>query len=216
MERFLLQTAAELTAQNPSAGEEPVHFTESFAAAVIDELSGPSDRVLDPFAGFGTTLVVAERLRRSPVGVELLPDRVEIVRGRLRNPDAVSCGDAHRLAEIVDEPVTLALTSPPYRPRNDHPEDPLTAYAESGGDYEDYLAGLSTIFAQVGRLLVPGGHHVVNAANIWHHGVLTPLAWDIARVVSRHLPFVQDCYLAWDSQPPDISGDYALVFRREL
>jgi hypothetical protein len=25
---------------------------------------------------------------------------------------------------------------------------------------------------------------------------------------------VQECYLAWDSQPPDISGDYCLVFRR--
>jgi DNA modification methylase len=215
VERFLLQRSAELADQQLD-GEEPVHFTESFARTVVEELSAAGDRVLDPFAGFGTTLVVAERLGRVPIGIELLRERVEIVRRRLRNPDAVIRGDARRLAELVDQPVALVLTSPPYRARNDHPEDPLTGYADEGGNYDSYLAELGTIFGQVTQLLVPGGHLVVNAANIWQSGLLTPLAWDIARVVGSHLTFVQDCYLAWDSQPADISGDYALVFRRDL
>lgn len=214
VERFLLQRAAELAAGQLD-GEEPVHFTESFATTVVEELSKGGDRVLDPFAGYGTTLVVAERLGRVPIGVELLPERAEIVRRRLRNPGAVICGDARRLVALVDQPVALVLTSPPYRTRNEHPEDPLTAYTVDGGDYDAYLAELASIFGQVGQLLLPGGHLVVNAANIWQNGLLTPLAWDIARVVGSPLTFVQDCYLAWDSQPADISGDYALVFRRD-
>jgi DNA modification methylase len=217
VERFLLQTFAELEDQRPPDGEETVHFTESLAKTVIDELSATGDLVLDPFAGFGTTLVVAERLGRRACGVELHPQRVERIRRRLRNPEAVICGDARRLGELVDDEVGLVLTSPPYRTRNDHPEDPLAAYEETGGSYDSYLSDIATVLAEATRVMRPGAHVVVNAANLLHDGVLTPLAWDLARVVGAvdGLTFVQDCYLAWDTQPPDISGDYLLVFRRD-
>ncbi len=214
VQRFLLQTCAELEAQRPPADEEPVHFTESFAATVIEEFSDPGDLVLDPFAGFGTTLAVAERLDRRAVGVELLEARADRMRRRLGNPDSVICGDARRLVDLVDGQVALVLTSPPYRTRNDHPENPLEGYAVRSGDYETYLDELEDVFAQAARLLRPGGHAVINVANVLHEQVLTTLAWDVARAVSRHLELVQECYLAWDTQPKDISGDYALVFRR--
>jgi DNA modification methylase len=215
VERFLLQTFAELEAQRPPGGQEAVHFTESLATTVIEELSEEGDLVLDPFAGFGTTLVVAQRLGRRAVGVELLPERAEQMQRRLRNPDSVICGDARRLDELVDDAVGLVLTSPPYRTSNDHPEDPLAAYEVNSGTYESYLADVAAVFAQARRLLRPGGHAVVNAANVSHHGVLTPLAWDLARAIGAELTLVQDCYLAWDTQPPDISGDYLLVFRAD-
>ena len=215
VERFLLQTFAELEAQRPPDGEELVHFTESLATTVIEELSQEGDLVLDPFAGFGTTLVVAERLGRRAIGVELMPDRAEQVKQRLDHPDSVICGDARHLADLVDDEVSLLLTSPPYRTSNDHPEDPLTAYEERSGTYESYLTDVAAVFAQARGLLRPGGHVVVNAANVWHDGVLTPLAWDLARVIGLELTLVQDCYLAWDTQPPDISGDYLLVFRAD-
>ena len=83
------------------------------------------------------------------------------------------------------------------------------------GDYDSYVADLTDDFAQAAALLRPGGHVVVNAANVVVDGVLTPLAWDLAARIAAHLTFVQDCYLAWDTQPADISGDYALVFRRD-
>ena len=34
-------------------------------------------------------------------------------------------------------------------------------------------------------------------------------------MIGLELTLVQDCYLAWDTQPPDISGDYLLVFRAD-
>ena len=215
VERFLLQTFAELDAQRPPGGQEAVHFTESLATTVIEDLTEEGDLVLDPFAGFGTTLVVAERLGRRAVGVELLPERVEQARKRLRNPYSLICGDARRLDELVDEEACLLLTSPPYRTRNDHPEDPLAAYEVNSGTYDSYLADVAAVFAQARVLLRPGGHAVVNAANLSHDGVLTPLAWDLAGAIGTELTLVQDCYLAWDTQPPDISGDYLLVFRAD-
>lgn len=41
--------------------------------------------ILDPFAGVGTTGLVANRLGRSFVGIELNPAYVEMARRRIRN-----------------------------------------------------------------------------------------------------------------------------------
>ena len=64
------------------------------------------------------------------------------------------------------------------------------------------------------RLLRPGGHAVINVANLETKGVITPLAWDVARVVSRHLTLRHETFLCWDQQPEGISTDYCLVFQR--
>lgn len=55
--------------------------------------SRPGDTILDPFLGTGTTLVVADRLGRNGVGVELNPAYVEIAERRIR-------GDAPLFADI--------------------------------------------------------------------------------------------------------------------
>ncbi|MBA3233719.1 MAG: site-specific DNA-methyltransferase, partial [Propionibacteriales bacterium] len=95
---FVVQTLAELAAQRPLNGQELVHFTESLATKVIEEYSSVGDVVLDPFAGFGTTLVVAERLGRRAIGVELMDERAEQIRSRVTDAVSVVRGDARSLA----------------------------------------------------------------------------------------------------------------------
>ena len=69
--------------------------------------------MLDPFAGYGTTLVVSERMGRSAVGVELLSERVAATSQRLGGAGLVIEGDARRLSDLGLGPVDLCLTSPP-------------------------------------------------------------------------------------------------------
>lgn len=211
---WLRLTLGELHAQRPPGADEDVHFPESLVRTVLKEYTRPGDVVLDPFAGFGTTLVVAERMGRAAIGVELLPERVALIRGRLAGRARVVHGDARELAGLVSGPVDLCLTSPPYMTVNDHPENPLTGYETDDGDYPTYLAELGEVFRQVAGLLRPGGHAVVNVANIDYAGVVTPLAWDVAHVIGEHLTFRQEVFLCWDDQPEEITGDYCLVFQR--
>jgi DNA modification methylase len=169
---------------------------------------------LDPFAGYGTTLMVAERMGRKAIGVELLPERVDLIRSRLVGDAEVVTGDARDLATLVSGPIDLCLTSPPYMTATDHPENPLTAYQTLDGDYATYLADLGRVFGQVAALLRPGGHAVVNVANLPDGSTVTPLAWDVARVIADRLHFRYEVFLCWDHQPDGLGGDYCLVFQR--
>ncbi|HEX6686777.1 MAG TPA: DNA methyltransferase [Candidatus Limnocylindrales bacterium] len=214
MKPWLHLKIAELVEQRPTGAGEDVHFPQSLVAAVIDEYTLPGQRVLDPFAGYGTTLVVAERMRRKAIGVELLPQRAELIRTRLVGDAEVVTGDARNLAALVTGPIDLCLTSPPYMTASGHPQNPLTAYRTLDGHYATYLAEVGDIFRQVAALLRPGGHAVISVANLSTGPTITPLAWDVARTVAEHLVLRQEVFLCWDHQPAGISGDYCLVFQR--
>ena len=213
MKPWLPLRIADLIDERPVEADEDVHFTESLVATVLDEYTAPGDVVLDPFAGYGTTLVVAERMSRHGIGVELLQRRVDLIRRRLAGRGQVLTGDARDLTALVGGPVDLCLTSPPYMAAVDHPENPLNAYETLDGDYETYLAEVGDVFRQVARLLRPGGHAVINVANLEAGGIITTLAWDVARTVSRHLTFRHESFLCWDEQPAGLTGDYCLVFQ---
>jgi len=214
---YLLLRAADLAAQRPAGATEDVHFTEALATSVIEDTTSVGDVVLDPFAGYGTTLAVATRLGRQAVGVELLAEHVEQITARAAGPATVLHGDSRNLLELLGRPVgsvDLVLTSPPYMTSVDHPENPLTGYTTDDGDYSTYLRELGEVFAQVASLLRVGGHAVVNVANLVTGDVVTPLAWDVGRVVSAHLSFRGETFLCWDEHPPGHAGDYLLWFQR--
>jgi DNA modification methylase len=214
MRAFFALHNADLVAERPPGALDDVHFPEALVTALVEEYTSDGDLVLDPFAGYGTTLVVAERLGRRAVGVEILDSQLEIIRGRLTGTARVVAGDARALTTLVTDAVDLCVTSPPYMNAVNHPENPLNAYETLDGDYSVYLREIDAIFAQVASLLRPGGHLAINAANIVTGGTVTTLAWDIARVVSAHLVFRQESFLCWDHQPTWMSGDYCFVFQK--
>ena len=207
--------AADIVAERPPGTADDIHFTEALAASVIGHASQPGDLVLDPFAGYGTTVTVAERMGRRAIGIELLPEHLEIARRRSSGQARLIQGDARHVAQLVTEPVDLVLTSPPYMAGANHPQNPLSGYATDDGDYATYLRELGDIFGQVAALLRPGGRLVVNVANVIStDGTVTPLASDMAGVIDRHVPLLGMTTLRWDMPPAGLDGDYLLWFAR--
>lgn len=194
--------------RHPDAPED-VHFSRALVAAVLQDLTRPGDRVLDPFAGFGTTLQVAEAMHRTAVGVELLPERCAAA-AAAAPASLVVRGDARRLSRLVDGPFALILTSPPYMAVDDGPEDPLSGYT-GATSYRRYLAELRGVLAACLELLTPSGHLVVNVANIDTGAAFTPLAWDVGRLLNEVGRLTQDVFVCWDRSWHDLAGDYLLV-----
>lgn len=198
-------------AQRHPLADEDVHFSHGLVAAVLEDLTTPGDRVLDPFAGFGTTLQIAESMGRQAVGIEMLAERCEIAR-QVAPASVVVEGDARHLANLVEGPFDLVLTSPPYMAIDDDTEDPLSAYT-GASTYAEYLEGLRGIFERGFDLLSPAGHLVVNIANIDTGEQFTPLAWDVGAILNEVGRLVQDTFVCWDRPWHDLAGDYLLVAR---
>jgi DNA modification methylase len=71
--------------------------------------------------------------------------------------DEVFVKSAEEMVELADNSVALMVTSPPYHVGKDY---------DRTGTFDDYLNLLETVFAEVHRVLQPGGRAVVNVANL--------------------------------------------------
>lgn len=76
----VLHLATECNNKNHSAA-----FPEELPEWFIKLFTQEEDVVLDPFMGSGTTLKVANRLRRNSIGIDIIPEYVELVKEQL-NP----------------------------------------------------------------------------------------------------------------------------------
>jgi DNA modification methylase len=92
------------------ANGDRVHKQQSPVALllrIILSSTMPDDLVLDPFAGTGTTLVVAEQIGRPSVGIEIDPKHVKLIRERLasqREADSVlSLRDYYRFTPGLEK-----------------------------------------------------------------------------------------------------------------
>lgn len=76
----VLHLATECNNKNHSAA-----FPEELPEWFIKLFTKEEDTVLDPFMGSGTTLVVANRMRRNSIGIEIVPEYFNLVKNQL-NP----------------------------------------------------------------------------------------------------------------------------------
>lgn len=71
---------------NENRRNHPTQKPEGLVERMVLASSNPGDRVLDPFAGSGTTLRVCQQLGRAVSGFELNPDYVKMIGKRLSEP----------------------------------------------------------------------------------------------------------------------------------
>ncbi|HEX5836204.1 MAG TPA: DNA methyltransferase [Anaerolineales bacterium] len=192
---------------------EDLRCADSFVEFCINTYTEKGQVVFDPFAGYGTTLLIAEELGRLGYGVEYSKSKADYVQGLLAHPERLIHGDSRLLAPYDLPPIDLCLTSPPYTNQSDT-ENPFVDYRQKGFDYPSYLEQMRDIFLQVAQRMNPSGHLVVEASNLKKTGEVTTLAWDIAREVSKILHFEGETIICWDEYGYGYNHSYCLVFSK--
>lgn len=191
--------------------DDDVRYPESLVEHFLLNYTQVGDTVLDPFAGYGTTLVVAERLERTGLGLELNAARVNYARAKLRRPERLLQADARLLATLDLPAIDFSMTSPPYMNRDDV-EDPFTDYQDQGKGYTAYLQDLRSIYGQLRQRMRPAGTVVLEIANLKRGGQVTTLAWDVAQAISTVLHFEGEVVVCWDSYGYGYDHSYCLVY----
>ena len=195
----------------PEFQDEDVRYPEALVERFIQEYTHPGAVVFDPFAGYGTTLVVAQRMGRVAYGIELNPAKAAYARSRLSSPANLLLGDARQLASMDFPPVDFSLTSPPYTSLDDQ-DDPFSDYTRASRGYTAYLRDLRSVYGQLRSRMKPAGIVVLEIANIKRNGRVTPLAWDAAHEISQVLRFEGEVVVCWDAYGYGYEHSYCLVF----
>jgi tRNA G10 N-methylase Trm11 len=207
---------------------EDIHPDESkssdpLAEFFIEQFTKPGDIVFDPFAGFGTYLLAAEKLGRIPFGIEADEERFNYAYANLRMKDNIIHGDSRRLKTYQIPKLDFVFTSPTFM-YSDETMNPLSGFKEEG-TYQDYLDEIQNIFRQVESLLNPGAKVVVAVFNLGPNDSqpLTLLAWDMTRSISEVLHFEKEIVVCLH-EDETIQGEsiqkygynhfYCLIFRK--
>ncbi|EMA40727.1 DNA methylase N-4/N-6 domain-containing protein [Halococcus morrhuae DSM 1307] len=191
----------------PSSADGDPRTPPSYVAHFLTEHTAPDAVVLDPFAGFGTTLAVGERLGREVYGIEYERERVTHIEERIDHPERVSHASALDLPSLAVPAIDCCFTSPPYMVES-MGVDPLANYDDaSETTYEEYLDAIETVFAHVGEIVVPDGTVLVDVANMKHGGRVTTLAWDVADAVATTFEFRGEVVVGWENEDDRHSDD---------
>ena len=68
---------------------DDVRYPDALVAHFLREFTREQQVVFDPFAGFGTTLIMAEALGRVAYGLEYDQQRVAYIQSQVQQPDHV-------------------------------------------------------------------------------------------------------------------------------
>jgi hypothetical protein len=191
--------------------QDDVRYAENLVEPFLQEYTRAGDTVLDPFAGYGTTLIVAERLGRLAFGVELTERKVNFARRQLARPERLIQGDSRFLAALDLPAIDFSMSSPPYMAKDDL-DDPFTDYQVKNQGYTAYLRDMRSIYGQLRKHMKPAGIIVLEVANLKVDGRVTPLAWDVAQEVSTVLRFEGEVVVDWDQPSYGYDHSYCLVY----
>jgi len=194
-------------------------FPESFVKYLIERYSKKGDKVIDIFAGLGTTLIVAEKLGRIPYGIEFDIKRVKFIRKKIKAKDNIKFGTAIFPDKYNLPKIDLCITSPPFMAITQK-NDPLRSTKRY---YETYLDGLVDIFKKLKKHMKKNAYLFIEVSNLKGKHTTT-LAWDLARKVSKVYFFEGEIVIGWTSKGTckgsgnygyGYDHSYCLVFRNK-
>ncbi len=174
---------------------------------LIQEFSKPGATILDPFSGFGTTLIAAALEGRKGIGIEMDPVRVLLSHERLQrlgfDSQKILSGSCLDIIHEVGR-VDLVLTNLPYFGCNSISTEAgcelgLTKTTGLYGTetYTAYLEKLSHVFTELKKILKPDGFIVAAVQNIRLNGITVPQAWDIGRLLAHRYQLCNEQILVY-------------------
>lgn len=205
---------------NVTSQEHPAVFPEEIPMRLIKLFTFLGEKVLDPFAGIGTTGIVALKNGRDAICIDQNPDYTEIIKKNTKklevNPrltrfenEGYDCpeidikqGDSRKLLkEIGEDSIDLIVTSPPYWNKADYGDRPENLGNIEG--YTDFLEEIRPAFEECYRVLRPERKICIVTANVNQYteqGLLTfplpadftKLLWDIGFVMVSDVVWSKD------------------------
>ncbi len=208
----------------------PAKFPETLVEIFLNDFSQPGQRVFDPMAGTGSTLLTALAHQCQAYGIELNPQFHRIASERITRylpslPNLLEssnwklvCGDAAEAKNYTELPPTFdyIITSPPYwdmlRMKGAETQQKrktaglLQFYSDDSRDlgnvtdYRSFLDNLVKIYRFVATKLAPGGYFTIIVKNVKKRGVIYPLAWDLALQLCDELQLCHEQFWCQDDQ----------------
>jgi DNA modification methylase len=187
-------------------------FPDALVHYFLEKYTRPGDTVFDPFAGFGTTLLVAESLGRRAFGVEMDEARHQYVSKLLSHPGNLIQGDSRKLADLDIPQIDFSITSPPYdlNVRG----DVYAAWRQDSAQYEVFLDEMRQVYSQLALLMKPGARAVIKVSNVKTPQGVRTVAWDLAGKVKGVLPFEGEQVICRPRQRNGYNHSYALIFTK--
>ena len=198
--------------------KHPAMFPVGLVTRLLECFTTKEEKVvLDPFAGVGSTLVAAQRMGKTGIGIELSEEFVAIARNRLAQMplwgDAdgnsiVHHANAHHLLKFVQpESVDIVITSPPYwniltRKRTADKKE-IRHYGNAAedlgkiADYQEFLQALRRVFELVYKVLKKGKYCIVIVMDIRKGSKFYPFHSDMANLM-QNIGFIYDDLIIWD------------------
>lgn len=190
-------------------GESYFRFPEELAELVINTYSNEGDWVIDPFAGFGTTLKVAQRLKRNAIGFEINKTRAQFANRELKEPNKIINARIETLDAVTLPKFDLLFTSPPY----------VTVRLEDDPWGKTYFEDMTSIFRKLKNVLKQDAAIVVEISNIRTRDGIRPLAWEMGNILSEIFEFQGEiirCNTGETEAGPGFNHSYLLTYKNRF
>jgi len=187
---------------SPNTKDHPATFSPTMIESFINFFTKKGDTVLDPFCGIGSTLVACKRTGRIGYGIELNKKYYDIsIKRTPKFKKNIFNDNAENIKNLKIPTISFSISSPPYwnilnrstrdfrntRDRNHLDYNYSDEKNDLGNinDYNVFLERLSNIYFDVYGLLKEKGYLIVIVKNIKKGGKMFPLAWDLAKILSK-------------------------------
>jgi DNA modification methylase len=197
----------------------PAMFPLQLAQRLLECFTTKKDTlILDPFVGVGTTVIAADRMNKTGIGIELSPQFAEMAKTRLGQRELfaakprtseIYCDDANNLLKYVKpDSVDMGITSPPYwdilMQKRTADYKAVRHYGDEAqdlgkiADYAEFLDALVKVFKPVFKTLKAGKYCVVVVMDLRKKDKFFPLHSDLASKLSEEVGFIFDDIIIWD------------------